>query len=86
MSRSKRNLQWVLITTDISENGREEITREFNDYPIVQNYTSADLEKFFQVRNVKVLGFAKSSLASSIYAGLKQFRLNMPKQQKEPKS
>lgn len=76
--RSKRQLQMVLITTDISPGSREEILREFADYPILQCYTSAELEGFFGVRGAKVLGFAKSSLAKSIYAGLKQHRVNAP--------
>ena len=74
--RSKRQLQWVLISTDISENGKNEILQNFRNYPIVQHYTSADFEKFFNVRNAKVLGFVKSTLAKSIYAELKDWRIN----------
>ena len=74
--RSNRQLQWVLISTDISENGKNEILQNFRNYPIVQHYTSADFEKFFNVRNAKVLGFVKSTLAKSIYAELKDWRIN----------
>ena len=76
LMRSKRQLQWVLISTDISENGKNEILQNFRDYPIVQHYTTADFEKFFNVRNAKVLGFVKSTLAKSIYAELKDWRIN----------
>ena len=76
LARSKRQLQWVLISTDISENGKNEILQNFRDYPIVQHYTTADFEKFFNVRNAKVLGFVKSTLAKSIYAELKDWRIN----------
>jgi ribosomal protein L7Ae-like RNA K-turn-binding protein len=76
--RSRRKLQLVLITTDISEGSREEILREFRDYPVLQHFTSADLQEFFGIRNAKVIGFAKSGLAKSIYAGLKQHRINQP--------
>jgi hypothetical protein len=76
--RSKRKLQFVLITTDLSENSRAEIINSFSDYPIIQKYTSADLEKYFSVRNAKVIGFEKSTLAKSIYSELKEGRINKP--------
>ena len=78
LERSRRRLHSVLITSDISDGSREEILREFGDYPILQLYTSADLERFFGVRNAKVVGFQKSSLAQSIYHALKHARLNPP--------
>lgn len=76
--RSRRKLQFVLITEDISENSRVQILHDFAPYPIVQRYTPADLEKHFGVKGAKVIGFAKSTLASSIYAELKQWRINKP--------
>jgi hypothetical protein len=78
LSRSKRNLHFVLITEDLSARSRAEVLSEFSHYPIVQRYTSADLEASFQVKAAKVLGFAKSSLAQSVYAELKPFRINVP--------
>lgn len=78
LARSKRLLQCVLITDDISEGSRAEVLRDFKDYPVLQHYSSAELEEFFDVRNAKVIGFKKSTLAKSIYAELKQFRLNAP--------
>ena len=78
LRRSKRQLQWLLITTDLSEGSLKELQAEFGAYPIVQCYTSQDLEKLLQVRGTKVVGFAKSSLAKSIYAGLKENRINNP--------
>jgi hypothetical protein len=71
-------LQWVLIATDISETSRADILKDFADYPIVQHFTSADFERFFSLRNAKVVGFAKSTLAKSIYAELKECRINKP--------
>ncbi|HZR20727.1 MAG TPA: hypothetical protein VFE51_25830 [Verrucomicrobiae bacterium] len=76
--RSKSKLHFVLMTEDLSERSRAEVLSEFSHYPIVRRYTSADLEGFFQVRGAKILGFAKSSLAQSVYAELKQFRINSP--------
>ena len=85
LARSKRRLQWVLIATDLSENGREQVLKEFAEYPIVQRFTSAEFEKFFDVRKAKVLGFEKSTLAKSIYAELKESRINHPVKQSAPK-
>jgi hypothetical protein len=76
--RSKSKLHFVLITRDISENSREEMLKTFQHYPVVQHYTSADLEQFFALKGAKVIGFAKSTLAQNIYAELKQHRLNKP--------
>ena len=78
LSRSKGNLHFVLITRELSENSREDILRDFAHYPVVQNFTSADLEKHFGVKGAKVIGFQKSDLAQSIYAELKEYRINLP--------
>ena len=78
LQRSKSKLHFILITTDISENSRAEILADFSHYPIVQHYTSADLDKHFSIKGAKAVGFAKSGLAQSIYAELKQHRINKP--------
>src|ERR1700679_3880438 len=75
LRNNKGRLHLVLIATDIIEAHREEVLRH---YPIVQHYTAAQLEKFFQCKGAKAIGFTKSGLAQSIYAGLKQFRINKP--------
>lgn len=79
LRRSKSKLHFVLITTDLSEGSRSEVLSDFSHYPIVQKYTSAELQHFFGVTGAKVVGFAKSGLAQSIYAELKEFRINRPK-------
>src|SRR3954447_7986199 len=63
--RSKSKLHFVLITTDISENSRDEIVSGFAHYPVVQHYQTEDLEKHFGLKGAKVVGFAKSGLAQS---------------------
>ena len=78
LRRSKSRLHFVLITLDISEQSRAEVLSNFAHYPVVQHYTSAELEQFFGLKGTKVLGFAKSGLAQSVYAELKQHRLNKP--------
>jgi hypothetical protein len=76
--RSKRRLHFVLITDDLSENSRADVLSDFAHYPVVQRYTSADLERFFGLKGAKVIGFAKSGLAQSLYAELSEHRLNKP--------
>ncbi len=82
--RSKSKLHFVLITTDLSERSRSEILTEFSHYPVVQKYSSEDLKSFFGVEGAKVVGFAKSGLAQSIYAGLKENRINKPSEPQTP--
>jgi len=76
--RSKRDLHFVLVTRDLSAKSREEILSEFSEYPILEHYTSEELAAFFGLSGQKVVGFRKSTLAQSIYAELKDSRLNMP--------
>ncbi len=76
LSRSKSKLHFVLITNDLSKSSQEAILQEFAYYPLIQHYTSADLERLFQLKGAKVIGFQKSDLAKSIYAELKEFRIN----------
>jgi hypothetical protein len=76
--RSKSRLHFVLITDDLSENGRAEVLAGFRYYPVVQHYKSEELERFFGVKGARIVGFKKSGLAQSIYAELRQFRINQP--------
>ena len=86
LARSKSRLHFVLITRDISENSRAEILSNFAHYPVVQHYTAEEIEKFFDIRGAKVIGFEKSGLAQSIYAELKEYRINRPiNSSKDPK-
>ncbi len=78
LRRSKSKLHFILITLDISEGSRAEILSDFEHYPVVQQYRSEALEKFFGIKGAKVIGFAKSGLAQSIYAELKEYRINQP--------
>jgi hypothetical protein len=78
LARSKSRLHFVLVTHDLSENSRAEILSDFAHYPVVQHYTAEELEKFFGIKGAKVIGFEKSDLAQSLYAELKQYRINKP--------
>jgi ribosomal protein L7Ae-like RNA K-turn-binding protein len=84
LRRSKGKLHFILITEDVSENSRTEVLADFRHYPVVQCFVSADLEKHFGVRGAKVVGFAKSGLAQSIYAELKPHRINQPVTKSNP--
>jgi len=75
---NKGKLHFVLITEDISESVRAEILLDFKHYPVVQHFGPADLEKHFGIKGAKTIGFTKSGLAQSIYAELKQHRINKP--------
>ena len=85
LQRSKSKLHFILITTDISAGSRAEVLADFKHYPVVQHYTAANLEKFFNVKGAKAVGFAKSGLAQSIYAELKEHRINQPVTPAKPK-
>jgi hypothetical protein len=78
LGHSKSKLHFVLITEDIADRVRAEILSDFTHYPVVQHYAPADLEKFFGIKGAKTIGFAKSGLAQSIYAELKEYRINQP--------
>ena len=78
LARSKSRLHFVLITHDVSETSRAQILSDFAHYPVVQHYTTEDLEKFFGIKGAKVIGFKKSGLAQSLYAELKAHRINKP--------
>ena len=78
VSRSKSKLHFLLLTEDLSDNSYTELLSEFSHYPIVRHYSSNDLEGYFGIKGAKVIGFAKSGLAQSVYAELKQFRVNLP--------
>lgn len=81
---NKGKLHFVLITEDIAESSRAEVLKDFTHYPVVQFFTAADFEKFFDVKGAKAVGFAKSGLAQSIYAELKAHRINKPAVQPTP--
>jgi uncharacterized ferritin-like protein (DUF455 family) len=78
LRKNKSRLHFVLIATDIIANYREEVLADFKHYLVVQHYTAADFERLFQIKGAKTVGFAKSDLAKSIYAGLKSYRINEP--------
>jgi hypothetical protein len=85
LRRNKGKLHFVLITEDIAESVRAEILVDFKHYPVVQHYGPVDLEKHFGLKGAKAVGFRKSGLAQSIYAELKEHRINKPVTPTKPK-
>ncbi len=81
---NKGKLHFVLITEDIAAEHRDEVLKNFAHYPVVQHYQQPDLEKFFNVKGAKAVGFLKSGLAQSIYAELKSYRINRPLHPAQP--
>lgn|GEM_PF-402531 len=75
LRHSRGRLHFVLVTKDLTPGSLREIVRDFEDHPVVQCYESADLERLFGVKGTKVVGFKKSGLSQSIYAELKEFRI-----------
>lgn len=78
LARRKSRLHFVLITHDLSEASRAKILSDFAHYPVVQHFTSEELEQLLGIRGAKVIGFEKSGLAKSLYAELKGHRINRP--------
>ena len=81
---NRGKLHFVLITEDIAEASRAEVLKDFLHYPVVQHFSSAELEKFFTIKGAKAIGFTKSGLAQSIYAELKSHRINQPLNPSKP--
>ena len=84
LRRSKSKLHFILVTEDLAPDIRTEVLSDFLHYPVVQHFTQADVEEFFGPKGAKVIGFAKSGLAQSIYAELKEFRINQPVTKPKP--
>lgn len=74
-ARKHKRLEFVLITTDLSANSRQETLRLFPDTPIIEYLESTAIEQLLGMKNTKVVGFLKSDLARSIFRELKEKRV-----------
>lgn len=68
----RNRLAFILITTDISENSRREIQAKFH-CPIVQVCTAEEIRQLFGYGNCKILGFRRTSPATSVFKALREF-------------
>lgn len=70
LKRKRRQLQFILYTDDLAASSREWLDTEFDGLDRVNMYTSADIERLFQLSNTKIIGFLRSPLSQSIYRAL----------------
>ena len=80
--RNRKKLEFILITTDLSQGSRSEIMGGFSGIPILEAFTSIEVEKFFGFRGTKVVGFRKSQLSKAILQSMEKER---PRLKVEPK-
>ena len=71
----RKQLAFLLVTTDLSENSREAVLREF-PCPVYQCLTSGDIEQIFGFHGTKIVGFHRSPLASSVLPDLRMHLLD----------
>jgi hypothetical protein len=81
LRRQRRRLQFLLISTDISENSRREILNDFPELPVLRRFSSAEIEQHFHFKNTKAIGFKKSALALSIW---REFKAAVPAEDIRP--
>ena len=65
LAQVKKKLACLLITTDISENSKNEMLASFS-CPVYQHFTSEEIEAMFGFHGTKVLGFHRSPLTQSV--------------------
>jgi hypothetical protein len=66
------NLVFVMITSDLSANSRNEVMQRIK-VPVVEYGTSAEIQRLFGLENAKIVGFKRNSLSTQILAALKPF-------------
>ena len=72
----KKKLACLIISTDISENSKNEMLSTFN-CPIYQCFTSKEIEAIFGFRGTKVLGLHRSPLTQSVLPLLAPHRIGV---------
>lgn len=72
--RLHKHMRFLLVTNDTSPRSVDEILNAFSDVPVVRAFTTDDIARLFNLRNTKVVGFRKSSLADSLLRILKPYR------------
>ena len=68
----RNKLAYILITDDISENTRQMVLETFR-CPVYQCLNSDDIEKLFNYKGTKLLGFRRSPMSNSALADLRPF-------------
>jgi len=75
LARSQRDIAFILLAEDISDNSRKEALRTFS-CPIYQALTAAEIQRRFGLENTKLMGFRKGGLASQLEAAFDGCRLD----------
>jgi len=70
----RKQLAYVLITDDISENSRKKALQLF-PCPVFQCFSSGDLERIFGYHGTRLLGFRRSPLSNKAMQELKMYRV-----------
>ena len=78
LRRQRKRLEFLLVTTDLSDNSLREVRKDFADTPVFLRYTSAELDALFGLQRTKLIGLRKSSLASAVARELAAFRITTP--------
>jgi ribosomal protein L7Ae-like RNA K-turn-binding protein len=66
-----KKIQFVLITTDISERSRREVFEMCTEVPVIALLTTAEVEHHFGLENTKIVGFLKSPIGKSLLAEMR---------------
>jgi len=82
LSRARKKLLFLLITTDISDNSRNEILNQFSELPVVELYHSTELADRFGLHNCKVLGFKNSGITQRICRVCRTLDLIVPSRER----
>ncbi len=84
LQHDRKKMQFVLISTDLSENSQKEIIKGVNPTPVVQHYSSQEFEQLLQLKGTKIVGFRQSALSRSIFEGLREFLIQSAPLSQEP--
>lgn len=84
LQHDRKKMQFVLISTDLSENSQKEIIKGVNPTPVVQHYSSQEFEQLLQLKGTKIVGFRQSALSRSIFEGLREFLIQSAPVSVEP--
>lgn len=75
---NRRNLHFLIVTEDITAEGRDAAITEFSHVPVVQLHRAEETAALFGRADVRVIGFLRSAISQSIYAELKPHRIATP--------